>query len=588
MVMNNMYRILSFILIFVQISFSGGLFQNDSFVLNSSQFDIELLLDYESKAKKIKNEVDKASFYSETSFSIYQETLNLENRTKNILGQYTALINSLEERLNINHTSISYDLGSPIIDYNFKYLPIDRRNIKNKTHFNQVNMIKEQYLRLSRYSDKIINICEKRIDELLLLLDETSIDRLYNKSDLKKHIVVMNFSNLSNNKKYDKFISAFSDIIINRYKQRDDISVMHSGSIEPDLRDVVYGEDNTRLLIDGSFMIDGYDININFKVYDVNDWSLKSNKSLSCDIRDIDCIYDDFLWSIKNSIDPLISNQTYDDFSDDDKKVVKKENFIDSPLSRNDSSLFSVLLEDFVIQKDYSFDISYKDMGINDEFNLESQSFDLSSYPKGIQNKQDLSKSLINLLKDFSLNPYNIDIGKLDMMQNQYDNAYIDLSIPVIYSIKTNDLKRSIKKLPYNTLNSKEDIYVIEFLYDDYLFSRSSINSLNNHQDELFPVLFFADKNGNIQKIVIDSWDSKYDNLLFGDYDVSRVNLFSSLFTIMESNKNMNLHIDSNKRKIDYKVTMPVSVLDNYTRLTVKIFTRKDLDDYLPVSELKF
>ena len=50
----------------------------------------------------------------------------------------------------------------------------------------------------------------------------------------------------------------------------------------------------------------------------------------------------------------------------------------------------------------------------------------------------------------------------------------------------------------------------------------------------------------------------------------------------------MNLHIDSNKRKIDYKVTMPVSVLDNYTRLTVKIFTRKDLDDYLPVSELKF
>ena len=291
-----MYRILSFILIFVQISFSSGLFQNDSFVLDSSQFDIELLLDYESKAKKIKNEVDKASFYSETSFSIYQETLNLENRTKNILGQYTALINSLEERLNINHTSISYDLGSPIIDYNFKYLPIDRKNIKNKTHFNQVSMIKEQYLRLSRYSDKIINICEKRIDELLLLLDETSIDRLYNKSDLKKHIVVMDFSNLSNNKKYDKFISAFSDIIINRYKQRDDISVMHSGSIEPDLRDVVYGEDNTRLLIDGSFMIDGYDININFKVYDVNDWSLKSNKSLSCDIRDID-----FRSSIENN-----------------------------------------------------------------------------------------------------------------------------------------------------------------------------------------------------------------------------------------------------------------------------------------------
>ena len=50
----------------------------------------------------------------------------------------------------------------------------------------------------------------------------------------------------------------------------------------------------------------------------------------------------------------------------------------------------------------------------------------------------------------------------------------------------------------------------------------------------------------------------------------------------------MNLNINPNKEKIDYKVTMPVSVLDNYTRMTVKIFTREELDNYLPISELKF
>jgi len=33
---------------------------------------------------------------------------------------------------------------------------------------------------------------------------------------------------------------------------------------------------------------------------------------------------------------------------------------------------------------------------------------------------------------------------------------------------------------------------------------------------------------------------------------------------------------------------MPISILDNYTQLTIKIFERSDLDSYLPINELKF
>ena len=50
----------------------------------------------------------------------------------------------------------------------------------------------------------------------------------------------------------------------------------------------------------------------------------------------------------------------------------------------------------------------------------------------------------------------------------------------------------------------------------------------------------------------------------------------------------MNLKINPNKEKINYKVTMPISILNNYTRMTVKVFTREELDKYLPISELKF
>ena len=56
----------------------------------------------------------------------------------------------------------------------------------------------------------------------------------------------------------------------------------------------------------------------------------------------------------------------------------------------------------------------------------------------------------------------------------------------------------------------------------------------------------------------------------------------------MESSNSMYLNIKKEPKTVYYKVIMPISVLDNYTRLTVKIFTRSELDQYLPISELKF
>ena len=89
-------------------------------------------------------------------------------------------------------------------------------------------------------------------------------------------------------------------------------------------------------------------------------------------------------------------------------------------------------------------------------------------------------------------------------------------------------------------------IYFLEnifCLYENYLFDSDDIQSFNSYENEIFPVLFFADRDNNIQKIVIDSWDSKYDNLLFGDYDVSRVELFNQLFSVMESSNSMYLNL---------------------------------------------
>lgn len=578
-------------LIFTFLLLIQPIFSNtDYFFIDTLNADIQLLLDYKNQSKQYTTKAEKAKYFNDISFAIYDQTLNLQENTKTVLLEYSALINNLEERLNIELTSISYNLGAPFIRNNFKHIAINRKNLKNNLHISQTDLIKNQYLELARYHYEIIDICEKRVDKLLSMLDENSLDRLFNEKLLNKNIIIMNFNNQSNNEKYDKLISVFPDMIINRYKNRDDISVTYSGSIEPDLRKIIKSDDNNsvRYLIDGSFIIDGYNIIINFKVYDINDWSLKVNRDLSCDIRDIDCVYDSFLWNVKESVDPLVEYEIYDDFSNIKSQIMSKIELDSSDISIKSSNLFIPVLEDFAIQKDYSFDINYKDMGINGSESVKTQSFDLSNYPNGVQTRKELLADLVKRLNSFLTNPYSIDVGELDMELNKLDNSYVDLNISISYSFKKRDFEKLIKNMPYNTLKSNNNSYTVEFLHDNYLFDVSSINQFNNHSRELFPVLFFANKKGDIQKIIIDSWDNRYDNLLFGDYDVERVDKFSQLYSIIKSDKNMHFNINKNKVVVNYNTTMPISILDNYTQLTIKIFERSDLDSYLPINELKF
>ena len=551
--------------------------------------NIQSILNFENNAKEYSSKIDKVNYYEDVSITIYNKTLNLEKNTKDMILEYTSLINSLENRLKIKETSISYDLGAPFIRVHFKQIPINRKNIRNNLHFNQANTLKDQYLDLVRYYHKTIDICENRVDELLNMLDKTSLDRLIEDIIIEKHLIVMNFANINKNDKFDKLSTVFPDMIINRYKNRDDIQVNYSGKIDPDLRKIPQlNQDVDKYLIDGKFEIDGYDIKVTFKIYDVNSWVLLNSDILICDIRDLDCIYDNFLWKLKNTIDPIVNFENYSDFKNDDKKIISKVQLDSIAIIKRNDNLFAPILEDFAVQKDYSFDIMYKDLEIGQSESSKTQTFDLSKHPNGILTRKELQENLLKKVNNFLLNPYQIDIGKLDMNLNNLDASYVDLDISISYKINKRDFEKNIKKMPYNSLKSKTGSNTYEFLNENYLFDNNFSNMINKHDKELFPVLFFTNKEGNIQKIIIDSWDDRYDNIMFGDYDVERQNKFVQMFSVINDDGDIQINLSSKKQIIDYKVIMPVSILDNYTQVTVKVFNREDLDAYLPINELGF
>ena len=127
--------------------------------------DIQSILNFENNAKEYSSKIDKVNYYEDVSKTFYDKTLNLEKNTKEMILDYTSLINSLENRLKIKETSISYDLGAPFVRLHFKQIPMNRKNIRNNLHFKQANTLKDQYLNLVRYYHKTIDICEKRVDE---------------------------------------------------------------------------------------------------------------------------------------------------------------------------------------------------------------------------------------------------------------------------------------------------------------------------------------------------------------------------------------------------------------------------------------
>ena len=83
----------------------------DNVVLtDTSHVDIQSILNFENNLKRYTSKIEKIDYYEDVSISIYDKTLNLEKYTKEMVIEYTSLINSLEDRLNIENTSISYNL----------------------------------------------------------------------------------------------------------------------------------------------------------------------------------------------------------------------------------------------------------------------------------------------------------------------------------------------------------------------------------------------------------------------------------------------------------------------------------------------
>ena len=119
--------------------------------LNDSTLNnVDKLISYETISRDIKNSNDKTIFFQAVSYHIYKNTLSIEKETVKLVDNYSNLINDLEERLGIQPTKISYNLGSPIYETHFTLKTIDRKLIKSNFYLEHATKLKSQYLSFLR------------------------------------------------------------------------------------------------------------------------------------------------------------------------------------------------------------------------------------------------------------------------------------------------------------------------------------------------------------------------------------------------------------------------------------------------------
>ena len=80
---------------------------------------------------------------------------------------------------------------------------------------------------------------------------------------------------------------------------------------------------------------------------------------------------------------------------------------------------------------------------------------------------------------------------------------------------------------------------------------------------------------------MLDTWQSKYDEFYFVDFPMIRAEKFVPLFAITPGATKLQVNLDLSNMVVEYECIIPESILQNYTKVTVKFMNDENFVYYL-------
>ena len=395
-------------------------------------------------------------------------------------------------------------------------------------------------------------------------------------------IYLIEFENLKNDFTNAHLKEALPDLIKENYKFREDIKVEYAGNISPHIEKYKRSDEDAikGLIINGSFQTINDEFYIEYEAYDIHNWEQLVRRQIFCPTNDIICVHDAFLISIESSISPFLIDKL--DVQATIRALEREEKqSISNDYNRARSQKSGKVMSDLApLESQNKLNDTYDNQGeygnrFYREFNLKKLL--LNKYPEYEKESQEL----VEILEQILSNPYNVIIGDLSLDLDPYNSDIIMAELPVQYSIRNLLSQKLLTNLPHKKYLAENDHVILQFSNNDFIIDDRLIEKLALMQFQIMPVIFFNNKIGRPQFIILDSWTNKYERIKPNKISILLENQFKPLFALTPGTDNVQLSLSTGTLDIVYRFSIPYSKIGDYTKVTVKFMQESELKELL-------
>jgi len=172
-------------------------------------------------------------------------------------------------------------------------------------------------------------------------------------------------------------------------------------------------------------------------------------------------------------------------------------------------------------------------------------------------------------------------IGELSLYPDPERFGNMRGEIPITYSVRSALTQELFTSLPHDKLMDAGGNVILQFPNSNFIFDELLLEKLALMKFQLMPVIFFNNRIGGIQFIILDSWNEKYQNIKLQKISMLTENQFKPLFALTPGSDNIQLNLDVSSQELEYNFSIPHEVIGDYTKVTVKLMPEVELDALL-------
>ena len=389
-------------------------------------------------------------------------------------------------------------------------------------------------------------------------------------------LYLMEFENTSAVKEVDYLKHALPDIIKNNINNiNDQILIEYAGDIEPYLG-IEQNQNERSIILLGKFFLNESALNIITETYEIENWNRLSIDSFTCNINDGNCIESKMIDYSNILVQYLFSSDEYNNTV----ATNADDGFVDSNSTLDE---LNKIIGNFIVEVDLNHSLDKMHIDGSQYGTRYYKSIDEKTKKEFVENtKQNNTDKLMGYIDGILLNPYDVAIDDISFDYNEYNNDYVNIIVPVTYTIKKSLIEDILTTLPHTTKSSKNGKLLIRFSNDDFIFSNIIKDRFSLSKYQVLPVLFLSNEIGKINYVYLDSKDEKNSVLnLNSGVSVEQSNEFFPLIAITPGKKNLVVNLDMTTLTIDYKFKINLDQIEDYSKVAIKFLFENEIDEII-------